>query len=108
MLFNIRSFFFVQFQGVLHAAIIFYVTFLAFSDSGVLSSDSGYSTDLWTSSVAAFTALVVTVNLNLIIRMKYITKLHAMSFLIISFGFYLGFMWFTNFVDFGWTQYSVY
>ena len=78
------------------------MTFLAFSDSAILNKSSGYSTDLWTSSVAAFTALVVIVNLNLIIRMRYITKFHALSFLIVSLGFYFGFMWFTNFVDFGW------
>ena len=50
---------------------------------------------------------IVTVNLNLIIRMKYITLLHALSFMIMSFGAYLGFMWFTNFVEFGWTHYSI-
>ena len=79
------------------------MTFIGFYDSAILNADIGYTTDLWTSSVTAFTALVVTVNLNLILRMKYITYMHALSFLIISLGFYVMFMWFTNFVEFGWT-----
>ena len=87
----------------MHAAIIFYVTFITFQDSGILNANHGYTTDLWTSSISAFTALVFTVNLNLLIRMKYITFWHGLSFLLISYGFYLTFMWFTNFVAFGWT-----
>ena len=93
---------------MVHSAIIFYVTFLTFSDSAILNASKGYSTDLWTGSIAAFTSLVFTVNLNLIIRMKYLTYLHALSILVVSYFSYLGFMWFTNFVDFGWTQYSVF
>ena len=92
----------------MHAAVIFYVTFIGFSDSAILNGKVGYATDLWTSSLTAFTALVIIVNLNLILRMRYITYLHALSFVIVSLGFYLLFMWFTNFVDFGWMQYSVY
>ena len=90
-----------------HSALIFYITFVGLSDSAILNGKMGYATDLWTSSLTAFTALVVTVNLNLILRMRYITYMHALSFVIVSFGFYLAFMWFTNFVDFGWMQYSV-
>ena len=100
--FNSRQFFFAQFQGLVHSAIIFYITFMTYNDSGILNASKGYSTDLWTGSVAAFTALVFTVNLNLIIRMKYLTYLHALSILAVSYLSYLGFMWFTNFVDFGW------
>ena len=92
---------------MVHSAIIFYITFITYGDSGILSPSKGYSTDLWTGSVAAFTSLVFTVNLNLIIRMKYLTYLHAISILVVSYFSYLGFMWFTNFVDFGWTQHSV-
>ena len=39
--------------------------------------------------------------------MKYITWLHILSFVVASYVSYLGFMWFTNFVNFGWTQYSI-
>lgn len=42
------------------------------------------------------------------IRMKYLTYLHGLSILVVSYFSYLGFMWFTNYVDFGWTQYSVF
>ena len=83
------------------------MTFITYSDSSILNSSKGYSTDLWTGSVAAFTALVFTVNLNLLIRMKYLTYLHGLSVVLVSYFSYLGFMWFTNFVDFGWTQHSV-
>ena len=106
-LFNTRKFLLSQLQGLIHAAVIFFVTFIAFQDSAVLSASNGFATDLWTSSVTAFTALVFTVNMSLVIRMKYLTVLHAIAFAIVSIGFYYAFMWFTNFVDFGWTQYSV-
>ena len=75
--------------------------------SGVLNGGTGYPTDLWTTSVAGFTALVYIVNFNLLIRMHFVTQYHALSFAIISYGFYEAFMWFTNYVDFGWTQYAV-
>jgi len=77
------------------------------ADSGILNPEQGYSTDLWTSSVATFTALVSTVNFNLLLRMKFTTVYHFLSFLFISVLCYISFMWFTNFFDFGWTQFSV-
>jgi hypothetical protein len=43
------------------------------------------------------------VNLNLMIRMKYITWLHVVSVFAISYGLYLAFIWITNYVDLGWT-----
>jgi hypothetical protein len=106
-LFNSKQFFFSQLQGLVHAAIIFYTVFLSSANSGILNSESGYSTDLWTSSVATFTALVATVNFNLLLRMKFVTMYHMLSFLVVSITCYIGFMWFTNFFDFGWTQFSV-
>lgn len=79
------------------------MTFFSFGDSGILNADTGYASDLWTSSVACFTSLVFTVNLNLMIRMKYITWLHVVSVFAISYGLYLAFIWITNYVDMGWT-----
>ena len=107
-LFNIRMFFKNQLRGLVHAGITFFITFLSFQNSFVLNADKGYATDLWTSSVCAFTSLVFIVNFNLLIRIKYITYLHALSFVIVSLGLYMIFMWFTNYVYFGWTQYSIY
>ena len=40
--------------------------------------------------------------------MTFITYLHGLSILLISFGTYLGFMWTTNYFQLGWTQYAVY
>ena len=74
----------------------------------MLNAGEGYSTDLWTSSVCAFTALVVTVNVNLLFRIKYFTKLHLVCFLLCSFSFYIGFMWATNYTQYAWTQHAVY
>jgi magnesium-transporting ATPase (P-type) len=106
-LFNAKHFFLSQFHGLIHSLIIFFFAFMAFSGSGILNSRTGFTTDLWTSSVAAFTALVSTVNFNLLIRMKFITAIHGLSFLIISFVCYIAFMWSSNYLEFGWTKFSV-
>ena len=58
---------------------------------------------MWTTSVTAFTSLVFVANINLLIRMKYITIYHWLSLLVISIGLYIIFMWGSNFQDFGWT-----
>ena len=96
-----RTFFFSQLYGLLHASIIFFVTFLGLKDSGIFNPNDGYSTTLWTSSVATFTSLVFAVNINLMVRMRYLTYIHILSLLIISFGAYTGYMWFTNYVEIG-------
>jgi len=83
------------------------VTFWSYQKGGLLSSDQGYANDLWTSSVCAFTSLVITVNLNLIVRMKYLTWVHAVGYSLFSLASYMSFMWFTNFSSFAWTQHSV-
>ena len=107
LLFNIREFFLALLQGLIHAGVIFFVTIIAFEESGILNQDTGYATDLWTSSVAIFTSLIVTVNINLILRMKFMTAWHGLSILLISFGSYQGFMWLTNYIDIGWTYSAV-
>ena len=106
-LFNVKQFFFSQLMGLIHAAIIFFVTFLSYQYGAVLNAIEGYSSDLWTSSVCAFTALVFTVNINLVVRTQYLTKLHALCFGICSLTAYMSFMWLTNFTEYTWTQYAV-
>ena len=90
--------------GLVHATIIFFVTFIGLEDSGIFNPDKGYSTTLWTTSVATFTSLVFAVNINLMTRMRYLTSLHFLSLAICSFGAYVGYMWFTNYVEIGVTQ----
>jgi len=103
MYFNVQQFFFSALKGMVHSAIIFFITFLSYQESGVLSAEEGYNTNLWTSSVCTFTALIVTVNLNLVMRMKYMTKLHAIGFIVFSFSAYFTFMWLSNYTALAWT-----
>ena len=107
MYFNVQQFLFNALKGMLHSALIFFVTFISFQDGGVLNQEKGYNTNLWTSSVCTFTALVVTVNLNLILRMKYMTVMHAAGFLFFSLTAYLTFMWASNYTDLSWTENAV-
>ena len=107
MYFNVQQFFLSALKGMVHSAIIFFITFLSYQESGVLSAEEGYNTNLWTSSVCTFTALIVTVNLNLMLRMKYMTKLHAIGFIVFSFSAYFTFMWLTNYTALAWTESAV-
>ena len=88
---------------MIHAGIIFFVVFLGYQYGAVLNVGEGYSSDLWTSSVCAFTALVFTVNISLIVRTQYLTRLHALCFGVCSLLAYIAFMWLTNFTSYAWT-----
>lgn len=107
LVFNLRNFTLSQFYGLVHATIIFFIIFFGLKDAAILNPSHGAPTDLWTSSLTTFTALVIVVNLNLVMRIQYFTWWHFAGFAVFSIASYFGFMWFTNYVEFGWTQYSV-
>ena len=64
---------------------------------------------MWTSSVAAFTALILVVHFNLYTRLPYMTWYHALAIFGLSIGPYLIYMWSSNYLpaEISNTQYAV-
>ena len=73
----------------------------------MINGQTGYTSDLWTTSVTAFTALVFVVNVNIMLRFHFITVAHVMTVLLGSIALYLAYMWAGNFFDYSQTQFAV-
>jgi hypothetical protein len=67
-----------------------------FNESMILKGDTGEVVDLWIMSQTNGLIIVIVGNLMIWILSRYFTHIMAASFLVLSFGFYYGYLWFGN------------
>ena len=87
-------------RGVCHAFVVYYITMMAFRESGLLDGEWGGNVDHWTLSATAFTSIVFVVNVNLMIYTRFITWLNWFAVGVASIGMYVMYMWISNYLSY--------
>jgi len=81
--------------------VVYFLTYLSakYSDQ-ITDPKTGQTIDYWTISVTSFTAVMLIISCNLLIRSRYISNIHIIFTLAASLLIYFIYMWFGNFFAF--------
>ncbi|EGR31812.1 phospholipid-translocating p-type flippase family protein, putative [Ichthyophthirius multifiliis] len=96
MLFTNSIFTFWVIEGIMHGAIIYYISFWSVS-SEILKK--GQNSSQWSFSLIMFTATVLTADIKLGIHTKYWTSISYIAFFFASLGTYLAFMFLSEVLE---------
>ena len=99
----------IQFQGFFDSAIIFFLPFFACQLYGadIVANENGQVADLWVASVTSFTALIIVVQFNLILKFRYMVWFNVFSLTFGSCFLYFIYMWIGNYPEFSETRFAV-
>ena len=104
-IFNMKGFAYWMFMGVMNSVIVFFVPYGIFQEN--VLNDNGDNNDMWSFSVASFTAVIFIVTLKLMASERYYTWINLFSIFVLSLGIYFCYVWASNFTGFSSTYLSM-
>jgi len=84
--------------GIFHAGVVFFVPLYSLFYTSI-SSRNGNTDDLWLLSLTSFTSVIFTVLIKLSVTSRAFTIWNFLAFAIPSVGFYLAYMWASNWIS---------
>ena len=96
-----KTFLAMELQGFFDGAVFFFIPFWTFQyEGGYIFQKHGYNADHWVATVCCCTAMIITVYLNLLVRIRYITLIHLACMTIGGLCVYEIYLWISNYPDF--------
>jgi hypothetical protein len=96
-IFNVKTFYLSAMQGMIHAILIFCVTYYAMPFTGL--NAQGHTSDMWYFSITMYTSVILIVDIKLAAYTRYWTILSGLALVITSIGFYFAYIWIADAVS---------
>ena len=105
MIFNNWNFLGWVVLGVFHSFLVFIIPWGCYQEN--ILKDDAYNNDMWSFSVASFTAVILIVTFKLMFIERYFTWINFVSIFCLSLLIYFIYIWGSNFTGFSSTFYSM-